>query len=147
MIYKLRLKELREKNNNTQEEIGNLINIGRKGYNHIETEYTIISIDRLNTLCNYFGVSFDYVFNFTDKLNYDKTKKDINTELLSKRLKEFRKNNKLTLMKLGDTLKCSYGTLAGYEKGRYLISTAILYDLCKKYNLSADYLLGKIDEL
>ena len=31
------------------------------------------------------------------------------------------------------------------EKGKYLISIPFLYTICKKYNISADYLLGKID--
>ena len=35
--------------------------------------------------------------------------------------------------------------LAKYEKGKYIIATTYLYQICKRYNISADYLLGKID--
>lgn len=146
MIYKSRLKALREDANITQRELASIINIGHKGYSHIETEYTIISLERLNILCEYFNVSFDYIFGFSNERNYPNKRSNINTKLLSERLKCFRKEHKLTLMRLGDILKCSYGTLAGYESGRYLISTAILYDLCSIYGLSADYMLGKTDE-
>ena len=52
---------------------------------------------------------------------------------------------KLTQSKLADNLGCSYGTIAGYERGRYLIATPFLYQICKTYRISADYLLGKID--
>ncbi len=145
MIYKKRMKELRENANLTQEKLGNIIGLGRKGFNHVETEYTILTIEKLNFICNYFNVSLDYIFNFTDNKKYENMKSDIDKSLSCKRLKEFRKENKMTQSNLGDALKCSFGTIAGYEKGRYLISTSILFDLCKKYKISADYLLGKID--
>ena len=61
------------------------------------------------------------------------------------RLKEFRKENKLTQEKLASILNTNKSVICGYEKGRYIIATPFLYQICKKYNISADYLLGKID--
>lgn len=145
MNYGSIIKYLREEKELTQMDLSKLLKIDHSQYSHYEVEDRTIPIKHLNALCNYFEISLDYVFGFTDINIYDDYKKQINSKLSGKRLKEFRKENKLTLIKLGEILNCSYGTIAGYESGRYLIATPFLYDLCKKYNISADYLLGKID--
>ena len=145
MIYNKRLIELREEKNLKQYEISNILNIYKGLYNQYEKEYEIIPIKHLNTLCNYFNVSFDYIFGFVNTLNYPNASKEINYKEAGKRLKEFRKENKLTQTILGQDLNCSYGTIAGYERGRYLIATPFLYTICQKYNLSADYLVGKTE--
>ena len=58
----------------------------------------------------------------------------------------FRKSQKLTQVKLASILNTVQPVIANYEKGKNLIATPFLYTICKKYNISADYLLGKIDE-
>ena len=62
-----------------------------------------------------------------------------------KRLKEFRKENKLTQSKLATILNTAQPVITNYENGKHLIATPFLYTICKKYHISADYLLGKID--
>lgn len=146
MIYKKKLIELREEKELKQYEIANILGIYKGLYNQYETEYEIIPIKHLNTLCNYFHVSFDYMFNFTKEKNYKEIKPEIDLIKAGQRLKEFRKEIKKTQTGLASELNCSYGTIAGYEIGRYLIATPFLYTICKKYNISADYLLGKINE-
>lgn len=146
MIYGEKLKELRENQNITQEKLRQIINVSKQAYNHFEKEYTIIPIKHLNTICEFFNVSFDYIFNFTDTLNYNNSNKEIDLKIVSKRLKEFRKENKLTQEKLASDLKVVKGTIGNYESARALIATPFLYTICKKYNISADYLLGKTDE-
>ena len=64
---------------------------------------------------------------------------------VGQRLKEFHKENKITQVKLANMLNTVQPVIANYEKGKYLISIPFLYTICKKYNISADYLLGKID--
>ncbi|MCM1052400.1 MAG: helix-turn-helix domain-containing protein, partial [Ruminococcus sp.] len=145
MIYSKQLKELREKNNLTQNDLAKALLVSRTAYTQYESEYVIIPTKHLNTLCNYYNVSLDYIFSFTDDLNYVSLKKEIDKEVSARRLKEFRKENKLTQVKLAEILKISDGTLAGYEIGRYIIATPFLYTICSKYHISADYLLGKID--
>ena len=58
----------------------------------------------------------------------------------------FRKENKVTQVKLATILNTVQPVIANYEKGKFLIATPFLYTICKKYNISADYLLGKINE-
>ena len=145
MIYAFKLKELREEKNINQLELSKTLNIDNSVYAKYEKEYEIIPIKHLNTLCNYFNVSFDYIFGFTNDLNYPNMLREIDTKKSGTRLKELRKEHKITQTILSDELNCSYGTIAGYEIGRYLIATPFLYTICKKYHISADYLLGKID--
>ena len=123
-----------------------MLNFEKDTYGKYEREYVIIPIKHLNTVCNYFGVSLDYIFNFTNPKKYNISCSDINREKMSKRLKEFRKENKLTQVKLAEILNIANGTIAEYERGTNIIATPFLYTICKNYNISADYLLGKIDE-
>ena len=88
----------------------------------------------------------DYIFNFNNIPNYENSQKEINKKLAGIRLKEFRKDNKLTQVKLAEILNTVHTVITNYENGKNLISTPFLYDICKKYNISADYLLGKIDD-
>lgn len=146
MIYSNRLKELREEKNISQQELATLLEIDNSLYAKYEKEYYVIPTKHLNTLCNYFNVSFDYVFEFTDKSNYKKSIKEIDSLKSGNRLKEFRKENKITQEKLASELKMARSALANYERGRTVIATPFLYTICKKYHISADYLLGKTDE-
>ena len=95
---------------------------------------------------NYYNVSIDYLFDFQKLTNYPVSKGLADKKLSGLRLKEFRKENKITQDKLAKILNASRSTIAEYERGTNLIATPFLYTICKKYSISADYLLGKIDE-
>lgn len=145
MNYSIVLKKLRDENKLTQEEIAKKINISRVQYNQYENNYFEIPIKHLNSLSNYYNVSLDYIFSFSNIRQYNKSKKEIDKIEAGKRLKEFRKENKLTQVKLATFLNTTFSSIAFNEKGRNLISTPFLYAICEKYKISADYLLGKID--
>ena len=87
----------------------------------------------------------DYLFGFTDIKQYPNYIVGINQKLAGERLKLWRKENKITQIKLATELNTTFSVISGYEIGRRLIATPFLYQICKKYNISADYLLGKID--
>ena len=141
----LNLRKIREEHNKTMQDIADFLNIAKITYNHYETQEKIIPIERLNKLSNYYNVSIDYLFELTPITNYQNSNKEINPNLSSQRLKEFRKDNNLTQVKLAEILNTVHPTITNYEKGKNLIPTAFLYTICKKYNISADYLLGKTD--
>ena len=145
MFYNKRLQYLRERTGLTQVQAGSLIQLDSGTYSHYENEKLLIPMKHLNTLANYYGVSIDYIFDFNSQSNYFKWRKNINKDLSGKRLKEFRKEEKLTQDKLAQILNVSRSTIAEYERGTNIIATPFLYTICKKYNISADYLLGKID--
>ena len=80
------------------------------------------------------------------KKNYEVNNNVIDKAKIGERLKNIRKENKLTQVKLATELNTSQSVIAEYEKGKNLIATPFLYTICKKYHVSADYLLGKIDK-
>ena len=141
-----RLKDLRLDNDLLQKNLANIINLDKGTYARYECEYYIMPLKHLIKVCDYFNVSLDYVFDFSNDKCYKNINKEIDNYVVGNRLKEFRKENKLTQTKLGNILNTTKTVICGYEKGRYLIATPFLYTICKKYNISADYLLGRVDE-
>ncbi len=146
MLYSERLKYLREEKELTQQDLADLIKIHPATYSQFERESSIIPIKRLNTFANFFNVSIDYLFSFTNIRQYNDNKEKINLELSGQRLKELRKKNKITQEKLATFLNTTQSNIVGYEKGTFPIATPYLYMICKKYGISADYLLGKTNE-
>ena len=137
------LKKIRTNANKNQEEVAKELDVSRSSYAMWESNNEIIPIKRLLDFCELYQTSLDYIFNLTEK-NYQQIKNfDKNKYIV--RLKEFRKENKLTQEKLANILNTNKTVICGYEKGRYIIATPFLYTICKKYHISADYLLGKID--
>ncbi|MCM1052585.1 MAG: helix-turn-helix domain-containing protein [Ruminococcus sp.] len=145
MNYGEKLKELRLNNNYSQADIAKNLNVSRITYSHYEVQEKIIPVTRLNDISNYYDTSIDYILGLNNLFQYKNSNKNINKEKLSIRLKEFRKDKNLTQIKLANILNIANGTIAEYERGTNIIATPFLYDICKKYHISADYLLGKID--
>ena len=137
------IKKIRIQNNKTQEEAAQLLNVSRSSYAMWESNNNIIPLKRLITICDYFHTSIDYIFGFVNIGSSVNASYDLS--LCSKRLKEIRKGNKLTQQQMASFLHIDQPTWSIYENGKSLIGTPFLYDLCKKYHVSADYLLGKTD--
>ncbi len=146
MNYRGRFLELREENNFSQRDIAKLLKISKSAYNQFEQQYTIIPIQRLNDVANIFDVSIDYLLGFTDKRKYKVMKKELDKKVVGERLKNFRKEYKLTQEKLANKIDTTHQVISRYERGTYIIATSFLYAICKKFEVSADYLLGRIDE-
>jgi len=140
------LRNIREECNLRQVDVANILGINRSTYTSYEIERDTIPINHLNTLCNYFDVSIDYIMGLSKFKNYENNKKDINIQKEKERLKKLRKENNLTQVQISKILNTSRSTWTGYEYGKFQIPTLLLYELAKKYNYSMDYILGKIDE-
>ncbi len=78
-------------------------------------------------------------------MHYRDMKKEIDRKKIGSRLKEFRKEHNLTQAKLAQVLNTVHQVINNYENGNRLIATPFLYTICSKYNISADYLLGRTD--
>ena len=144
MNYGEKLKTIRADKNLTQNDIAEILNISRSAYKDYETQIKIIPIKHLVTLSNYYDISIDYILGISNINKYSE-KKEIDKIEAGNRLKELRKENQLTQKKLAEILNTTFSNIAFYEKGRNLIATPFLYMICKKYKISADYLLGRID--
>jgi len=62
------LRELRESKNMTQQNVADLLNIGRTMYRRYETGEIEIPIRHLKALCIFYGVSTDYVLGMPEGL-------------------------------------------------------------------------------
>ena len=145
MEYKINLKKAREQNNLNQSNIANILGIDRTVYNKYENGYELIPIKHLISFCNYFNIRVDEIFNFNIQEQLP-INKEFDIKIVGKRLKEWRKKNKITQDKLAKMLNTNKSVICNYEKGRYLIATPFLYQICHQYGVSADYLLGRIDK-
>ncbi len=140
-----RMKEIRESSDKKQREVAEALGIKRSTYAVLENTYNIMPLKRLNDFANYFNVSLDYTLGLTDTKNYKNIKPDIDYDKIKYRLRLTRKMNNYTQSKLAKFLNTSPSVWCEYEKGRYLISTNFIYEFAKKFNVSVDWLLGKID--
>ena len=85
------------------------------------------------------------MFGFTDTRQYTDINKDLDIHLICERIKNFRKTNKITQEFLAKEFNISRTTITEYERGVNFVSTNFVYSLAKKYNISVDYLLGRIN--
>ncbi len=67
MNYRERMKNLREDRDLTQSELGKLINKSQQGYNHIEVGRAELKIEDLIKLCDFYGVTADYLIGRTEE--------------------------------------------------------------------------------
>ena len=139
MFFKL--KEIREDHDLTQNDIGKLLSISRQNYSRWETGEKIIPLKHLDTLSNYYQMSFDYLCGLSKENNYKKS--SVDKEKIGKRLKEFRKENNITQEELANILNTTHSTISAYESGKTTLLTIFAYEIAKKYNISMDWICGK----
>lgn len=144
MNYGFIIKSLRERYGYTQEDIATMLGINRSTYKQYELQYDIIPLKHLDKLSLFYNVRMDYLLGFASEK--EKCFKSINITISAKRIKNLRKTNKITQDKLSSIIKIDQGLLSKYESGKYLISTPTLIEYVNYFNVSADYLLGKIDK-
>lgn len=138
-----RLVETREDFNLKQKDIANILNITQQSYSLWENGTKIIPLKHLNSLCNYYNINMDYMLGLSNTRHYDVINTDIDKSLIGKRLREFRIENNITQMELAKLLNTTHSTISAYESGKTTILTAFAYEICKKYNISMDYLCGR----
>ena len=139
-----RIKDLRIERNLTQQDIANLLEINQSTYSKFELLKANITIEMLNKLSNFYNVSLDYLLKLTDTPDINIIKKELDKKLIGKRLKEFRKEKHLYQDTLAKNLGTGRSLISEYESGKRLISLTYGYAICKKYNISMDYLYCKI---
>ena len=86
-----KLIELREDSSLKQKDIAALLNITQQTYSLWENDTKIISLKHLNSLCNYYDVSMDYVLGLSNVRQYDIVNRVIDKKVIGIKLKEFRK--------------------------------------------------------
>ena len=66
-------------------------------------------------------------------------------EELAKRLKEVRIKNKVSMEKLAKAINVDHSNISRWENGKVIPSCYYLKLICDYFDVSADYLLGRID--
>lgn len=140
----LKIKEVRESQNISQTELSKKVNIQKSNLSNYENLKEIIPLKQLDKICNELNTSLDYILGLSNENIF--SLKEINNKIVGERLKSIRKENKLYQETLAKEIGTSKSLICEYEKGIKLISLPYLYTICKKYNISADYILGKVDE-
>lgn len=133
------LKYCREELEMTQKELGYIFGVSRYTIHGWENGHDTMPLNKLVKFCNLYGYSLDFVCKLSKNTKYNKINLDKN--IIGNNLKELRKKLNLSQQQLADECNISQTTYSGYETGKYLINTITLYIICKKYNISMDYLL------
>lgn len=140
-----KIRDLRDEHELNQVKMAEIMGVAKSTYARWETDEAIIPLSHLNDLCNRFDISMDYLTGLSKEKNYHITNKKLNKMLIGKRLREFRKSKNLTQSALAESIGTSHSTISGYEHGKNMILTAFAYNIAKKYNISMDWLCGRID--
>ncbi len=138
-----RLRMIRENNDLSQRKAALKLHISKSYYNYFETGERIITVSYLNSFCNQFHTTFDYVLGLSDYNVVTRKKYEIKKEIVSLRIKQIRKMHNLTQKDLANLINTSQSTISAYENGKSLILMAFLIEIASKLNVSADYIVGR----
>ena len=137
------LRYCREELEMTQEELGIILGTSKQTISNWETGYAFMPLTKLVRFCNLYNYSLDFVVGFTRKnTKYNKDIK-LNPKLIGNNLKALRKKLNLTQQKLSDKCNLYQATYNHYETGYSLIKIMPAYSICKTYNVSMDWLVGR----
>lgn len=144
IIIANKLHYLRIEQKLKQEDLCLKLNIKRATYANWESARVEIPLEKLDLIANFYNIGIDYLFNFYTEKN-DIEYKPMNFNKLSENLKNFKEKNHLKLESLAIDAGTTVSTIWAYLNDKNKILTTYLYNICQKNNLSADYLLGKVD--
>ena len=143
MINFKRLKNIREDNDISQEEMAQILKINRSTYSLRELGINIIPLKKLCEYADYFDVNIDYVIGLTNDKKIPILYKGLNLKKLGSNLKKIRVKKDLSQENIADILNVSQACITRYEKGIICISTSNLYKFSKEFKISLSKLCGK----
>lgn len=156
--FSLKLKELRQKNNLTQDQLADELNTryhlneSKATISQFEHNKRIPDLDRLINIADYFKVSLDYLCCDTNKTN--KVENVSNISVFSSNLKKLREKYHLTQYGLAEKLQVSNGAISKWENCQREPDLSTLKKIKEYFNISYDSLLeindnsfNSIDEL
>ena len=141
-----KLKDLRENQELTMQDLANQLNIAKSSYSLWEEGIERIPLERLISICDFFNVSLDYLLDNTNTPKYQNSQKGLDKNILKNNLKILRKDLKYTQDAFAKLLNLNRTTIINYEKGLTIPLLDHLLFISKNFNISLDYLLGKTKE-
>ena len=139
------LKDCREDLDMTQTELGNIFCVSKYTVCNWEKGRDTMPFDKIIKFCNLYDYSLDMLMGFRRR-NVKYGSFTTSKETIAVKLKDLRKELGLSQQNLADNCGFSQTTYGSYERGDYLINTITVYSLCRKYNISADWLCGRTDK-
>lgn len=85
----------------------------------------------------------DYIIKLSNNKKPTNNLDKLNSKLIGNNLKYIRKKYNITQKELANYLNTSHSTISSYESGKTMLLTSFAYQLCKKYNISLDWLCGR----
>ena len=145
LVKFVRLKKVREDNDNTQQEIADILKVKRGTYASWEASVDAIPIKKLFLYAKYYNKSIDYILGLSNENLEIISIEKLNISSIGNRLKNIRKKLKLSQAKFAESIGINQSTWWAYENGKTLITTSSLITLAKKYKVSIDWILGVSD--
>ena len=87
----------------------------------------------------------DYICNLSNYKHNNFNHIELDKKEIGKRLKQTRKELKLTQEKLADKFNTTHSAISAYENGVTIIPTIFIIEFAKMSNKSLDWLCDKID--
>ena len=143
----LRYKDLREDSDKLQRDIAKILNVKENTYGSWERTENDMPLEMSCKIANYYNVSMDYLLGLSNKKKKVLISKEINYNLLTKRLLKLRKHLKISQTYLGDRVGLNQMTYSHYERGDNKPTTLKLLNIAEFYHVSMDYLVGRSDNL
>ena len=146
-IIEKRIRALRERIGYSQIEIAKILGVNRSLIALWENGYANISLKQLIKLAYIYQVPIDYLLGIIEEIdNYDYHYIDtMDLKSIGLKLKDIRKTNKMTQDKFAQKIDTKRSSISYYEIGRMMISTADLKQICETFGVSADYIVGNIN--
>lgn len=129
---------IRESLDMSQRELADKLNVSKSTYARWETGERIIPLEHLVDLCNLAKISLDYAFSISNNRKELNKKIIINKKIIGNNLKKLRLSKNYSQEQMAELLNTSQSVVSEFENGITLIQTAFLYDICNKFNISAD---------
>lgn len=134
------LKYCREELEITQKTLGEVLGVSEKTVSGWENAHDTIPFRKLITFCNKYNYSLDFVVGLKRNNITYKQKYNITNVSIGIKLKELRKTLGLSQQALSNECNIARTTYSRFESGKDLINTITLYIICKKYNISMDWM-------
>lgn len=146
-VIEERIFNIRERIGYTQEELAKKLGVSRSLVNNWENGYANISLKQLIKLAYIYQVPIDYLLGIIEEIDdYEYHYIDtMDLKSIGLKLKEIRKTNKMTQDKFAQKIDTKRSSISYYEIGRMMISTADLKQICETFGVSADYIVGNIN--
>ena len=141
-MYNNNLRYCREEIGMTQKELGYVFGVSDSAVRAWETARDAMPLPKLIKFCNLYNYSLDFAIGLNRK-NIQYGKFNTNKDKISAKLKELRTTLKISQQSLCDKCKISQTTYSGYETGKYMMNTTNLFYICKTFNISMDWIVGR----